>query len=67
MSAIESPCIKVCVIEPAAGLCLGCGRSLDEIAHWTVFAPEERRRIMADLPQRLAAAPRRPQAAARTP
>jgi predicted Fe-S protein YdhL (DUF1289 family) len=54
MSALESPCTKVCTIEPASGLCRGCGRSLDEIAGWTRFAPAERGRIMAELPRRMA-------------
>jgi predicted Fe-S protein YdhL (DUF1289 family) len=54
MSALESPCTKVCTIEPASGLCRGCGRSLDEIAGWTRFAPAERGRIMAELPHRMA-------------
>jgi predicted Fe-S protein YdhL (DUF1289 family) len=50
---MESPCIKVCVIEPQTGLCQGCGRSLDEIARWSAMTGEERRRIMAGLAERL--------------
>jgi len=52
---IESPCNKVCVVHPALGLCMGCGRSLDEIGRWLDFVPAERARIMAQLPSRLAA------------
>ena len=46
---------KVCVVHPTLGLCIGCGRSLDEIGRWSDFAPAERARIMAQLPSRLAA------------
>jgi predicted Fe-S protein YdhL (DUF1289 family) len=56
---IESPCIKVCVVDPASALCVGCGRTLAEIAGWISFAPAERRRIMAELPRRLATLPPR--------
>jgi predicted Fe-S protein YdhL (DUF1289 family) len=52
---IESPCNKVCVMHPRLGHCIGCGRSLDEIARWSDFAPAERARIVAQLPPRLAA------------
>ena len=52
---IESPCNRVCVMHPGLGHCIGCGRSLDEIARWSDFAPAERARIMAQLPPRLAA------------
>ena len=52
---IETPCNRVCVVHPALGLCIGCGRSLDEIARWSDFAATERTRIMAQLPSRLAA------------
>lgn len=31
---IPSPCISVCQMDAQTGLCLGCWRSLDEIAHW---------------------------------
>jgi predicted Fe-S protein YdhL (DUF1289 family) len=50
---IETPCIKVCVIAPASGLCYGCGRSLDEIARWGSMSADERRRIMEGLKSRM--------------
>jgi uncharacterized protein len=54
MAEIESPCIKVCVLDPASNHCVGCGRSLAEIERWSALSPEERRRIMAELPSRRA-------------
>lgn len=49
---VRSPCVKVCVIHPEARLCAGCLRSPDEIATWQRMAPEERERIMSELPSR---------------
>ena len=57
-SPIESPCNKVCVIDAACGLCIGCGRTLAEIGGWISMTADERRRIMAELPARRAALPR---------
>jgi predicted Fe-S protein YdhL (DUF1289 family) len=51
---LETPCIDVCDMDGASGLCLGCGRTIDEIASWAVMRPEERRAIMAVLPARTA-------------
>lgn len=49
---ISTPCIKVCVMEN--DLCLGCGRTLGEIASWGSMREAERRAIMDMLPARLA-------------
>lgn len=49
---VESPCVQVCVMHPETGICVGCYRSLDEIAGWSGMAPDLRRAIMADLPGR---------------
>ncbi|MCU4182173.1 DUF1289 domain-containing protein [Bosea sp. BH3] len=53
MTAISTPCIKVCVIDPASKLCEGCGRTLAEIAQWGRFTEVERLAIIAALPDRL--------------
>ena len=51
----ESPCNRICAIDPPSGLCRGCGRTLAEISSWIAYDARERTRIMAELPQRLAA------------
>jgi len=56
-TGIDSPCNRVCVMHPALRLCIGCGRTLDEIARWIDLSAAERSRIMAQLPSRLAALP----------
>jgi predicted Fe-S protein YdhL (DUF1289 family) len=52
---IESPCNKICTVDAVTAACVGCGRTLAEIEGWTRFSAAERRRIMAELPRRLAA------------
>ncbi|MEX6508269.1 DUF1289 domain-containing protein [Jiella sp. M17.18] len=54
LMGIETPCTKVCRLDPQSGFCLGCGRTADEIAGWLGFSPEVRREVMASLPARLA-------------
>jgi hypothetical protein len=53
MAKIETPCIKVCIVQQASGLCIGCGRTLAEIAGWMSLSDAERSRIMARLPGRV--------------
>ncbi len=52
---IASPCVKICTLDVHSGLCLGCSRSIDEIAKWATLGSAERERILAELPWRLAA------------
>ena len=49
---IDSPCVQICVIHPREGICAGCYRTLDEIAAWSRMAPDARRTLMAELPDR---------------
>jgi predicted Fe-S protein YdhL (DUF1289 family) len=50
---LETPCVNVCLLDSDTGLCVGCGRTLQEIANWSAMTPGERRAIMAALPARL--------------
>jgi len=52
--AIQSPCIKLCVLEPDSGYCIGCGRTGDEIASWISLTPQERKTVISQLDLRLA-------------
>jgi uncharacterized protein len=52
---LETPCVNVCLLDSESGLCVGCGRTGQEIANWTAMSPAERRAIMAELPARLGA------------
>jgi uncharacterized protein len=52
----ETPCIAVCLIDPKSNLCLGCGRTLPEIARWHRMESAERLSVMAALPARMAEA-----------
>jgi predicted Fe-S protein YdhL (DUF1289 family) len=49
---ITTPCVKVCVVDGESGLCLGCFRTLGEIAQWSRLDEAERREITAALPAR---------------
>lgn len=51
-ASMETPCIKVCAIDPVSGLCTGCARSLAEIAGWSRLSDAERRRVIDALPSR---------------
>lgn len=46
--------------EPS-GHCIGCGRTLDEIAFWSVLDADDKRAVWALLPERLAKLPPDPQ------
>ncbi|MCF2904194.1 DUF1289 domain-containing protein [Octadecabacter sp. CECT 8868] len=49
---IESPCIKICVVEPTSRLCTGCLRSIEEIGAWSSLSGDARKAVMDDLPNR---------------
>jgi len=49
---IDSPCVDICVVHPKERICTGCYRTIDEITAWSKMEPEERQRIMAELPTR---------------
>ncbi|MBQ1500148.1 MAG: DUF1289 domain-containing protein [Sphingomonas sp.] len=50
---IESPCVSICVMDAATGWCIGCGRTLAEIARWSETDQADRDAVMAALPARM--------------
>ncbi|MEI6161832.1 MAG: DUF1289 domain-containing protein [Roseococcus sp.] len=56
-SDLASPCVQICKVE--AGICQGCGRTLDEITRWPTATPVVKRIILAAAKARLSARPPR--------
>ena len=48
---MESPCNKICKLEQ--GICIGCGRTIQEIVDWVKYTDEQRQKIMESLRERL--------------
>ena len=49
VTGVASPCINVCQMHPASGWCVGCLRTLDEIAAWGGLDDIGRREVLQRL------------------
>jgi predicted Fe-S protein YdhL (DUF1289 family) len=49
---VPSPCIGLCRMVPATGLCEGCTRTIEEIAGWRDADDATRRAVWAAIRQR---------------
>lgn len=49
----DSPCQLICSIDKESNMCFGCGRTPEEIADWPLRPPEDRKRILSELPARM--------------
>ncbi|MEO8717337.1 MAG: DUF1289 domain-containing protein [Burkholderiales bacterium] len=49
---MNSPCNNVCVMDSENRYCLGCQRTLAEIARWSEMSDVEREAVLAALPAR---------------
>jgi predicted Fe-S protein YdhL (DUF1289 family) len=49
---VPSPCLSVCVMDEASGLCRGCWRTLDEIAAWSTLRDDDKRAVWGHIAQR---------------
>ena len=44
---MDSPCISICVLENS--VCLGCGRTVEQIQQWTRYTDQQRAEIIKSL------------------
>ena len=49
---MKSPCNNICRMDDTRGVCIGCCRTLDEIARWGGMSDTEREKVLAELPAR---------------
>jgi len=52
VNALDSPCIKICVVDAGRGLCRGCHRTLAEISCWLNYSRAERLAVLEKVAQR---------------
>jgi predicted Fe-S protein YdhL (DUF1289 family) len=48
---VASPCVNVCTLD-AHKVCIGCGRTIEEIAIWSRLSVEEQRAVCERAAQR---------------
>jgi uncharacterized protein len=41
----DTPCIAICSTSQGDAMCKGCGRSFDEVQHWTAMSPAQKRTV----------------------
>jgi predicted Fe-S protein YdhL (DUF1289 family) len=54
-AAVTSPCVDICRLD-TKGWCIGCRRTVEEIAEWSAASEARRREILRELKLRPAAA-----------
>jgi predicted Fe-S protein YdhL (DUF1289 family) len=52
MTSVPSPCNSICTIDAKLGVCIGCYRTLDEIASWMRLSDDRKREVVRSLPAR---------------
>jgi len=44
-STPDAPCIAICSTSQGDELCKGCGRTFEEVQHWTAMSPGQKRTV----------------------
>jgi len=48
MGYVRSPCINICKLNENK-ICIGCHRTIDEIANWTKYTEKEKIKIIQNI------------------
>ncbi len=49
---VASPCISVCQMDEQIGLCIGCFRTIEEIAFWSRLSDGQRLKVLLAVERR---------------
>lgn len=47
----DAPCIAICSTAQGDAVCKGCGRTEDEVQHWPLYTPVEKRAVWRRITQ----------------
>ncbi|MCS0493943.1 DUF1289 domain-containing protein [Ancylobacter sp. MQZ15Z-1] len=48
-TTVSTPCVATCTLDAGGRICIGCGRTIEEIGAWSRMSESERRAVMARL------------------
>ena len=49
---VDSPCIDICTTDYDSGLCIGCGRTQEEIAKWVSYTNKQKQQVLLKINKR---------------
>lgn len=44
---VKSPCDNTCQLDEAQRVCIGCGRTIEEVIGWQVMSISQKRRVVS--------------------
>ena len=49
---IDSPCNAICSIDLKNDLCVGCGRTREEIENWLIYSDKQKEKVLNNIKKR---------------
>ena len=49
---VMSPCKSICIMDAKSNMCIGCKRTIDEVARWPMMNDDERQKVVDALKTR---------------
>ena len=49
---VMSPCKSICIMDTKSDMCIGCKRTIAEVARWPMMDDDERRKVVDSLKAR---------------
>lgn len=49
---VDTPCVKICMIDENTDLCRGCLRTVDEITNWGKYTRDKRLMVYLEIEKR---------------
>ena len=46
---VESPCQQICKMSKDGKICIGCGRTIQQISNWNYFSKDEKSKINQEI------------------
>ena len=52
MRTVLTPCVKICELDQYNQICIGCGRTVEQLREWLIYSDDKRKNIMKEIKKR---------------